>query len=229
MPRLGVITGLVSEAECLDVFAPGVRPPVRAAGASPRRAADAARRLLAEGYTALLSFGIAGGLDPTAKPGTVIVADAVWGPDGRRVATTPAWCTHVGAALKEDSTVRIAAIAGSGQALTTAAAKAALRQATGAAAVDMESFGVAEVAAQSGVPFLALRAIADPARRTIPAWLLDGIAEDGTIRAEKVARGLFLRPWTVWELIGLARENGRALKSLRRVAVRLGPLFGLAG
>jgi len=229
VPRLGVITGLASEAECLDLFATGVRPSVRAAGASPRRAADAARRLLAEGCTALLSFGIAGGLDPEAKPGTVIVADAVWGPDGRRIETTPAWRTNVAVALTGDPTVRTAAIAGSGQALTTAAAKAALRQASGAAAVDMESFGVAEVAAQSGVPFLALRAIADPAGRTIPAWLLEGIAEDGTIRAEKVARGLFLRPWTVWELIGLARENGRALKSLRRVAVRLGPLFGLAG
>jgi adenosylhomocysteine nucleosidase len=229
VPRLGVITGLASESECLEAFAPAERPLVQAAGASPRRAAEAARRLLAQGCTALLSFGIAGGLDPTVGPGTVIVADAVWGPDSHRIETTPMWRAHVTAMLKDDPGVCTAAIAGSGQALTTTEAKAALRQATGAAAVDMESFGVAEVAAQAGVPFLALRAIADPASRTIPGWLLEGIADDGSIRAEKVARGLFLKPWTVWALIGLARENGRALRSLSRVAVRLGPLFGLAG
>jgi hopanoid-associated phosphorylase len=227
VPRLGVITGLASEAECLEVFAPVERPTVRVAGASAKRAAEAARRLLDEGCTALLSFGIAGGLDPVARPGTVIIADAICAAGGWRLATTDAWRDVVRAALAEEAPI-VGGVAGSPTALTTAAAKTDLHRATGAVAVDMESFGVATVAAGVGVPFLAVRAIADPLQRTIPEWLLEGIAEDGTVRPEKIARGLFLRPWTVWALIGLARENGRALRALRRVASRVGPLFGLA-
>ena len=72
----------------------------------------------------------------------------------------------------------------------------------------------------------AVRAIADPAARAIPPWLLKCVAEDGGLRPAAVIAPLLARPWKVWALIGLARENGKALGSLRRVASLGGPRLG---
>ena len=68
-----------------------------------------------------------------------------------------------------------------------------------------------------------------PATRAIPPWVMDAILPDGGLAPEKIARALLPRPWMVWGLIGLARDNGRALRALGRVAARLGPGLGLAG
>ncbi len=69
------------------------------------------------------------------------------------------------------------------------AAKATLRAASGALAIDMESAAVAEAAAEAGVPFLVLRVIADPADRAIPPVALHGVAPDGSRRPWAVLRG----------------------------------------
>ena len=66
---LAVVTGLEAEARIarragLDALAAGGGP-----GAATRAADDLVRR----GATALLSFGIAGGLDPALRTGTVVV------------------------------------------------------------------------------------------------------------------------------------------------------------
>ena len=69
MKSLGIVTGLASEAACL-----GKVQFCRVAGADAVRAGLAARALIAEGCLGLLSFGLAGGLDPNLEPGAVIVA-----------------------------------------------------------------------------------------------------------------------------------------------------------
>lgn len=228
MNRLGVITGLASEADCLSEIPVDRRPLVESAGASPEGARRVARALLSRGCTGLLSFGTAGGLDPDLGPGALVLAEAVVAPDGGRFATDAPWRDRLRAALSGEADMAVATLAGSGHAVSTPAAKRRLRETTGAAAVDMESLGVAEVAAQADVPFLALRAVADPAARAIPPWVMKAVLADGSIAPEAIIRPLLVRPWTVWALIGLARENGRALAALRRVASRAGAGFGLA-
>lgn len=225
MTRLGVITGLDSEAECLAAIEAADRPAVRAAGASPARAAMHARGLLQAGCAALLSFGVAGGLDPALVPGAVIVADSIIAPGGERLAGSPAWAERVADALSGHLEARRGAIAGADRVVATPAAKRALFEATGAVATDMESHGVAAAAAAAGVPFLAIRAVADPAARAVPGWLLGAISDDGSVDPRAILKPLLMRPWMVWALIGLAREQGRALGSLSRVAVLCGPRF----
>src|SRR5690349_12598642 len=51
--------------------------------------------LVKAGAPALVSFGLAGGLDQRHAPGTLILADAVVLPDGEAVATDPAWRERV--------------------------------------------------------------------------------------------------------------------------------------
>ena len=229
MVRIGIITGLAAEAEILEAFPLERRPIVAVAGASGARAETAALRLLAGGCEAILSFGVAGGLDPALAPGTLVIADAIVGTDGRRHPTDPAWREAARRALEGSGPLAVGAIFGSDSPLLTVDAKSECAARTGAVAVDMESHGAAKAAARSGAPFLAIRAVADGASRAIPPWVMDAILPDGGLAPEKIARALLPRPWMVWGLIGLARDNGRAIKSLRRVAARLGPGLGLAG
>lgn len=228
MTTLGVITGLAAEADILLEFPSARAPMVEIAGASGARAEAAALRLLAEGCEAILSFGVAGGLDPALAPGTVVIAEVIVGADGRRFPADAAWRDAVKSALAGTVPLAEGAIAGSDAPLLTAEAKKEFAVRTGAVAVDMESHGAAKAAALKGAPFLAIRAVADRASRTIPPWVMDAVLPDGGLAPDKIARALLPKPWMVWGLIGLARDNGRALHTLRRVASRLGPGLGLA-
>jgi hopanoid-associated phosphorylase len=224
--RIGVITGLAAEAEIFDAIPSDRRPRVAPAGASAARAEAAARKLLDQGCGAIL--GVAGGLDPALAPGTVVVAESVIAPDGRRFPARPAWRDAVLATLLGLAPLAPGAICGADSPLLTRDAKRDCRARTGAVAVDMESHGAARAAAARNAPFLVIRAIADTAARAIPPWVMDAVLPDGGLAPEKVARALLPRPWMVWSLIGLARDNGRAMNSLSRVATRLGPGLGLA-
>ena len=224
MDRPGVITGLAQEADCLDVFPFGERPPVGIAAARPANAAALAGEMISSGSKALLSFGMAGGLSADLKAGAVIVASSVIAPDGTVFETSVSWLEKVRAVIGEDAT--IAAIAGSDAVVASPEAKRALAEDTGAIAVDLESHAVARVAAAVGVAVLIIRAVADPVDRAIPAWVLGKISDAGRPRTGAILAGLALRPWDLAALVGLKGDSDRALASLRRVAGRLGPSFG---
>lgn len=228
MARLGIITGLASEADCLKRFPAGEAPVVRCAGADAARAAAAARELVSQGCDGLLSFGMAGGLDAGAGAGTLIIADTAIAPDGQRYGTDTAWRRAVvGRISGAGITAMEGSIAGSAQVVTTTEGKRNLRGSTGALAVDMESHAIAAAARSADVPFLALRVIADPVTRAIPQWVMKAVLDDGGIDPTAIIRPLLARPWMVWTLIGLAQDNGKALAALRRVATLLGFRFGL--
>ena len=217
---LGVVTGLLEEAAILTPV--GAR--VRASGARPGAAEHLARTLADQGARALMSFGMAGGLAPALRPGTLLLPRHIVAPGGGAYPVDEVWRAALAArvGVHEDG-----AIAGSDIVVRDVAAKAALHRATGAVAVDMESHEVAAVAAERGLPFLAIRAVADPWNRAIPSSALVGVSPDGARRPAAVMAALAVRPWQVVSLLVLARDAGAATKTLRRVA-RLGPLaFGV--
>jgi adenosylhomocysteine nucleosidase len=102
------------------------------------------------------------------------------------------------------------------------AAKAAARRETGAVAVDMESSAVAEVAAASHVPFMAIRVIVDTALDAIPASVT-AAGESGQIQIGRLLLGLARSPGDVVPLVRLARRYRAAMGSLRAVG-KLGRL-----
>ena len=196
-------------------------------GARPGRAEQAARALLDQGCDALMSFGFCGGLDSKLAPGTVVFADRVIAADGKVTATDARWR----AALSTAAAGRCAAVAapvyGSAHVIASRAAKKELFEKTGAAAVDMDSHEVAAVANERGVPFIVVRAVADPARRTVPRAVLYGVREDGTTRLVAVCAAVLVRPWEAFSLAGLAWDSYAALGALRCVALLGDPLFSL--
>lgn len=227
MTRLGIVTGLAFEAALLEKAAASLqeyeRPRIVCAGLGRERAERSAQELVAQGATALLSAGVAGGLDPALGPGTLILADSVVAAGGNAVATDTGWRVRLGTKFP----VVTGAIAESPAPLGSAAEKAALRARTNAVAVDMESYGVARAAIHAGVPFLAVRAIADTSRDTLPRAALAGTAPDGTVRAAPVLREVLKRPADAPALIRLARANAAATRALRDFALVGLPFFGL--
>jgi adenosylhomocysteine nucleosidase len=226
MMRLGIVTGTAIEASRLGV---GGGATVVCSGADAARAREVARRLVAEGCAALVSAGTAGGLDDALAPGTLVAASSVVAPGGGRFATDERWRVALIERLTAGGvTVRMALIAGCDLAVRDVAEKRRLRQATDAVCCDMESHAVAAVAAESGVPFIAVRAIADPATRALPRAALAASGPDGELRPGALIAALVARPGEIGDMIGLALASRRALGSLRRVAALGGPLFALA-
>ncbi len=215
---IGVITGLRAEARCLS----GLDLAVACSGARPGRARMAAARLLAEGATGLVSFGLAAGLGPELQPGDLVLAAAVVLPDGRSLPTDPPWRSRCAAALDGAGiAVHAGAIAGTRHLLATPAQKQALFKATGALAADMESHAVAELASAAAIPFIVVRAISDPAEQALPEVAIRCLGPGGQIRPAALI-GVIARPGELAALIRLGLQARRALAALSQVARRAG-------
>src|SRR5262245_1186111 len=163
----------------------------------------------------VISFGVAGGLDPSLRSGDIVVATEVMAGDARWLA---------GLSLSEQQIASIAlgrrrvvrgGLAGVEEVVVAQSCKAALRSETGAAAVDMESHIAAAYAAENGVPFAALRVIADPATRTLPVLARNAIKPNGEIDLRKILRSLARNPKTLRALVSTGIDFNRALRSLR--------------
>ncbi|MBV8536167.1 MAG: phosphorylase [Alphaproteobacteria bacterium] len=225
MACLGAVVGLAVERTILRARAPAFQRPadlwILDAGASAARAETLADTLISRGATALLSFGIAGGLDPALRPGTVVLAREVVLPDGARLAADAAWADRVASAARTMTPHR-AAIAGSERILTSTDQKVELHRRTAAAAVDMESHGVARAAARRSLPFLVIRAVADPAERALPQSAIAGLDGGGTVRPLSTLASLARDPRQLAALFGVATDTLTALAALWRFAGHVG-------
>lgn len=215
------VTGL--EAEARIVRHSGLA--AAASGGVAARTAALAESFLRDGASPLLSFGIAGALAPRLASGTLLLPQTVIGGSGQCYSVDEAMRARLAQALmKAGLTVESGAIFGAAQAVATADAKADLFRATGAVAIDLESHIVAAAAGQARRPFLVLRAIADPASRSLPSAAIHGLDEKGRPALGRVLREVMRDPRQIPALLRLAGETRRALAMLR-LALQSGVRF----
>jgi adenosylhomocysteine nucleosidase len=93
---LGVVTGLKSEAKLLN----GLNVACVSTGGQAREARRTIDRLIAEGATGLISFGIAGALSPELRTGDLVVADMVANDIGEVWQTHQPWLDALLAAIE---------------------------------------------------------------------------------------------------------------------------------
>ncbi|MDB5568730.1 MAG: hypothetical protein JWP84_5296 [Tardiphaga sp.] len=163
----------------------------------------------------VISFGVAGGLDPQLKSGAVVIATEVMAGDRRWPAAEALSEELIAGAGVGRQRVFRGGLVGVEKVVTGQAGKAALRSETGAAAVDMESHIAAAYAAEAGLPFAALRVVSDPAGRALPELATTAIKPNGDIDLGKVLRGIARNPLTIRALVSTGRDFNRALRSLR--------------
>jgi hopanoid-associated phosphorylase len=233
LSALGVVAALASEARALGPSMPrGGDPPLSEltllgegsllalSGIGHAAAAAAAQALIDAGASALMTFGMAGGLDPALESGSVMIPCELLSTDGARYAASRAWRERVAAALRPVRAITEGNLLSSARAIETPADKAALFRNTGAAAVDMESAVVAAIAAKHKLPMIAVRVIVDTAADTLPRAVV-AASQAGRIRFARLIGGLILRPQELVSLIRLAQRYRIAMRSLHAIAAHL--------
>ncbi len=205
---IGILAGLRAEARIARALGP-----VEIGGGLPPGARAATLRLIGTGAPALLSFGLAGGLDPALPPGTLIIPAAILH-HGQIYPADPALLSWLGG----PTTQRLLA---TDTPIATASAKHALFSTTGATAVDLESGELASIATAHRLPFAALRVICDPATTTLPPAALAALDNTGAIGALRIAASLLRHPTQLPALLRLAADAATAHATLRRYTATL--------
>jgi hopanoid-associated phosphorylase len=205
-----IVTGLVQEAK----IAAGPGMTVICSSSDPVQLRALLAGIDPTTIRGVISFGVAGGLDPQLKSGAVIVATEVMAGESVWTACEMLSAELIAGAGIGDKAFR-GGLAGVEKVVTGQVGKAALRSGTGAAAVDMESHIAADYAAAAGLPFAALRVVSDPAHRALPELATTAIKPNGDIDISKVMRGIARNPLVIRALVSTGRDFNRALRSLR--------------
>jgi adenosylhomocysteine nucleosidase len=190
---------------------------VAVSGVGGASAAIAANALLDAGAHALVSWGMAGGLDPRLAAGTVCLPSVVMAPGGASFSTDTHWRELLRAAIAGRRPVVQGKLLTYPEALADAQGKAAAFHETGALAVDMESTAVAEVAAARGIPFIAVRVVVDTASDSLPSSVVRA-SSAGQVNIARLVRGLLASPWELPALLRLAGRYRAARLALQTVA-----------
>lgn len=156
-------------------------------------------------FRAAWSLGLAGGLADDLAPGDLLCPAVVLLDDGRQgqVLAPTAPFAAIAAALPGANPGPLLTVDAP---LRSAQAKRIARERTGAVAVDMEAAGVAAAARDLEIPWLALKAVADDARDSLPEFLTGCTTPAGDLR------------WRVLLWSFLYRERRRVFRRLRREA-----------
>lgn len=211
-----VVTGMAFEARIAT--APGV---VTICGTADF-ISDSLRQAVARGCRGIASFGIAGGLAPDLLPGTCVVAREIV-TSSERYGVHVRWSQHL---LQTIRGAREGHFVGVSEPVSTPHEKRELARLTGAVAVDMESGIAVKAASFHGLPFAAVRIVADPSDRALPPAARIPLSREGRPNMAAVLRSIIGEPRQLSALIRVGRDTQRARAALSDARRMIGDGFG---
>jgi adenosylhomocysteine nucleosidase len=131
------------------------------------------------------SLGFAGGLSERLRPGDLVFPAAILdetAPAGCPLTAGPSHAAVCAALRRADFPVETGALITVTTALRTPDEKRTVARRSGAAAVDMEAVAVAQSACDLGIPWAALKAIADGIDDPLPSFLAACTTRQGNLR-----------------------------------------------
>lgn len=234
MSLIGIITAMQAEAKCVTPRRLPFNEMVRlregtaiwVCGIGEQAARKAATGLCDQGVSALVSFGVAGALDESLRPGDLVMPQHIQIEQSEPVSVELAWRTRIMQLLPQHVKVVGGKLATSRQMLSSEAAKRAFSAKHGACAVDMESGAIADVAAAAGIPFVVVRAITDPLEFSPPPVLMDAVYPDGSVNILQLLSLLLRRSINISTLLQLAPSMRAACATLLSVIQHADDEFG---
>ncbi len=228
MAKIGIICGLKSEAKAVRTAISDERIDIVISGANAERAELLATALCQstqqrEAVSMVISVGVSGGLLPAYQAGDLVIGKEVITETGENFPCDMK-CLDFMQRSHKAAGISPSIIYGSDEVILSAEHKQTIYQETGAKSVDMESHGAARAAARAGIPFLAIRAIADPADRALPEAALNAVKPDGGTRVLSTLVKAAQNPIQFSELMQLGADSKEALKTL---SVNLSGLLGV--
>jgi adenosylhomocysteine nucleosidase len=193
-------------------------------GVGGENASTSAKILVKEGVTSLVSWGCAAALDASLRPGDLVLADSFV--DADLVGFTlnnVGWIDRVkdGFSKQARMTIRTGKMAESKNIVASSLDKAKIADTTGAIALDMESTAIARVSQLNDLPFLAVRAIADPLDMNLPKAISYALSNKGEVILSKLLMFLLLHPTEMSGLVKLGMHFYAARNTLKIVAKQL--------
>lgn len=185
-------------------------------GMGQQAAQTAAQDLLNLGAEVLVSWGSATALAPDLKPGTLLLPERVRGKEGiypcdpslqRSLASSLVPVAPFG--LNQEM------LYGAADLLYSVEQKKTLYQRAGTIAADMESAYIAAVALRAGMPFLAIRAVADSAKMALPQSIQAASSPDGSFDLLKFLKQALVQPQDWGSIVELGMSFSKAEKSLK--------------
>jgi adenosylhomocysteine nucleosidase len=223
---LGIVAALKSEARSLTKrpipVGATARPHeafvLKVAGIGAEQAYAAAEVLIAEGATALVSWGSGGALQPKLSAGNLVLPKTIIDLQERIHVTNEIWHERLSRRLTSHLAIYTEPLAQSPTVLTNPSEKFDFFKRNGAIAVDMESGSVAAAAERANLPFMAIRAIADTSDMAIPQSGLTAVDKHGGLRPFHLLGSLLRRPADLLLLNRLRRNFAAARSTLNTVA-----------
>lgn len=201
--KIGIVCGFKAEAK----LARRITPLVALGWKNP----GAAKSLLDQGATALLSFGVCAGLSPDVKVGDICAPRIVLVPDGREF---PCDTEMQNGFIAAHSHAWQGPLYAADTVIASVEEKDRLYKSRGAVAADMESGPVALAAAEAGIPFAVFRAVSDAAHTALPPAALVALGDCGGVDYLAVLKSLLKQPAQIPALLQTRRDTNAALKAL---------------
>ena len=214
--KIIVVTGTLREAAVLA----GAHVEVIAGGSDPEGLAHKLA-LAARNCAGIISFGMAGGIDPTLKLGDVIIGKRLTG--NFHAKCDERWTAALHTLLPK---ARVGAVHCDGKLMSDVRDKQEMAWASAALCADMESHIAAEAAAHANVPFAILRCISDVAQLELPPAVGVAMGPDGAVAVGAVMRSLVEEPGQIPALASTVYGFARAYRALIRVGKKVGNRVG---
>lgn len=212
-----IVTGLKQEAR----IAAGPGLTVICSSSNPQQLREMMISFDPASIRGIVSFGVAGGLNPALRSGDIVIASEIVTADKRWATAAVLTEMLISLPVKGRRNVVNGVLAGVEEVVLGQVGKAALRATSGADAVDMESHIAARYAEHYGLPFAALRVISDPAHRALPQLAANALKPNGNVDLWKVMRGIARQPSEIRALVHSGRDFNRALRGLKSYRNRL--------
>ncbi len=218
MRQIGFITGIKKEAEILRNTSHYSQSNIICVDNQKGNAYTEANKLAKNGCSTLISFGLAGALDPKLAVGDIIIPKSVADAEGNIF--KPGYDLHQKIAKHLSKTFKVSdgRLFGSEAIIWNTKEKKRIFQIHKAATVDMESFGVAKAATENNCPFLIVRVISDTANQGLPVKSLASIGQNDNINPGQILKDLTKNLNEFPSFLRLAFNSHKAFLRLTNVA-----------